>query len=105
MAVGTGGAAEDLAVARVRRDALSAATHESVHGGYDPTFANEDPNRVLPLDAMRDLERSGRIGRLHERYYATVGNATSVETARRFGRDIARCLVDYGVQAVVLTST
>ncbi len=84
---------------------LSSQTHESVHGGYDPTFANQDPNRVLPLDVMRALERSGRIARLHGRYFATVGNATSVERAQRYGAEIAAKLVNEGVQAVVFTST
>jgi glycine reductase len=86
-------------------DALSAETHETVHGGYDPTYANEDPNRVLPLDVMRELEREGRVGALHDRYYATVGNGTSVAMAREFGAEIALRLLNDGVQAVVLTST
>jgi len=70
-------------------DALSSESYETVHGGYDPTHANADPNRVLPLDMARELERDGRIGRLHDYYYATVGNATEVARARRFGREIA----------------
>ncbi len=86
-------------------DRLSADTHQSVHGGYDPTYANDDPNRVLPLDVVRDLEREGRIGRLSETYYATVGNATSVERAQQYGQEIAAELVNVGVQAVILTST
>lgn len=86
-------------------DRLSAETHESVHGGYDPTYANADPNRVLPLDVVRALEREGRIGHLHETYCATVGNATSVENAKRFGEEIAAKLVNVGAQAVILTST
>lgn len=84
---------------------LTAASHQSVHGGYDPTYANADPNRVLPLDVMRDFEREGRIGRLHNRYFATVGNATSVKRAARFGQEIAAQLVNEGVQAVIFTST
>ena len=86
-------------------DRLSADTHQSVHGGYDPTYANQDPNRVLPLDAARSLERERRIGKLSETYYATVGNATSVERARRYGEEIAAQLVNEGVQAVIFTST
>ncbi len=85
--------------------ALSAETHQTAHGGYDPTFANADPNRVLPVDALRRLERAGRVGALYEHYFATVGNGTSVENARRFGAEIAAKLVDAGVQAVILTST
>jgi len=84
---------------------LSADSHQTVHGGYDPTYANQDPNRVLPLDAVRALEREGRIGRLHETYYATVGNATSVERAKLYGAQIAALLINVGVQAVILTST
>jgi len=86
-------------------DGLSANTHQSVHGGYDPTYANEDPDRVLPVDAARWLEKQGRIGKLSETYYATVGNATSVERARRYGQEIAALLVNEGVQAVIFTST
>lgn len=84
---------------------LTPDSHETVHGGYDQTYANEDPNRVLPLDVMRDLEREGLIGRLYPSYYATVGNGTSVANARRFAEEIVRELVRDGVQAVIITST
>lgn len=84
---------------------LSSATHQTAHGGYDPTHANADPNRVVPLDVMRALEDEGAIGRLYPRYFATVGNGTSVARARRFGEEIAAQLVSDGVQAVILTST
>ncbi len=86
-------------------ETLSAESHETAHGGYDPTFANADPNRVLPVDALRALEGEGRIGALHERYWATVGNGTSVDRAHRFGEEIAAQLVADGVQAVIFTST
>ncbi len=84
---------------------LTAASHQTVHGGYDPTFANENPNRVLPLDAVRDLESAGAFGALHDTYYATVGNATSVANAQKYGRSIAEKLLANAVQAVILTST
>lgn len=84
---------------------LSPQSHETAHGGYDPTYANEDPHRVLPLDVVRDLEREGVIGRLYPYYYATVGNGTSVASAREFAREIAKDLVRDGVEAVIITST
>lgn len=83
---------------------LEAKDYQSAHGGYDNTYANADPNRVLPIDAMRELEREMRF-RLHEWYYATVGNGTSVDNARRFAKEISVELVRDGVQAVILTST
>ena len=84
---------------------LSPESFESVHGGYDPAYANEDPHRVLPLDVLRDLEREGVIGALYPFYYATVGNGTSVANAKKFALEIIKDLLNDGVQAVILTST
>ncbi len=86
-------------------DKLTDASHETAHGGYDPVYANEDPNRVLPIDVLRQLEQEGVIGKLHELYYATVGNGTSVANAKKFGAEIATRLKDAAVSAVILTST
>ena len=59
------------------------------HGGYDNRIAQEDPNRLLPLDVMRELEREKVIGKVADVFYSTAGNATSVENATRFGKAIA----------------
>jgi betaine reductase len=84
---------------------LEAGRYESVHGGFDVTLANEDPNRLVPLDAVRELEGEGRIGRVHDAFYTTTGNGTPVAAATRFGREIAAELTDAGVQAVLLSGT
>lgn len=84
---------------------LSPESFESVHGGYDPAYANEDPHRVLPLDVLRDLETEGVIGALYPFYYATVGNGTSIANAKKFAREIIKDLLNDGVGAVILTST
>ncbi len=86
-------------------DDLTAATHATAHGGYDPVYANEDADRVLPVDVMRDLAAEKKIGKLHEYWYATVGNGTAVASAASYGRSIAEDLKAAGVQAVILTST
>lgn len=86
-------------------DNMTSETHETAHGGYDPTYANDDPDRVVPLDVMRDLEREGKIGKVFEYFYATVGNGTSVANAAKFGAEIAKDLKEGGVTAVILTST
>jgi betaine reductase len=86
-------------------ETLSAARYESVHGGFDVTLGNEDPNRLVPLDTARELEREGRIGRLHEAFYTTTGNGTPVVTSTRFGREIAGELREAGVGAVLLSGT
>ena len=86
-------------------DKLSSADHETAHGGYDPVYANEDPNRVLPVDVMREFEREGKIGKLHNLYYATVGNGTAVASAKAFAAEYAQKLKKAGVDAVIMTST
>ena len=84
---------------------LTSETHCTAHGGYDATYADQDADRVLPVDVLRDLEREGVIGHLHNKFYATVGNGTSVANAKRFGAEIVNRLVADGVTAVILTST
>jgi len=86
-------------------DSATDKLYATAHGGYDPTYANHDPNRVLPLDVMRDLEREGAFGKLYETWYSTVGNGTSVAMARKFGEEMGQALKAAGVDAVILTST
>lgn len=87
------------------RDGLPPGEYQSVHGGFSTVAANQDPNRILPLDAARDLEREGRIGRLHGEYLVTAGNGTSVADATRFGAEWADELRRAGVRAAILTAT
>lgn len=84
---------------------LTEATYETAHGGYDPVYANEDSDRVLPVDVLRDLEKEGKIGELHRYFYTTVGNGTSVGNSKKFAAEFAQELVADGVKAVILTST
>lgn len=85
--------------------ALSEADSETAHGGYDPTYANKEPNRVLPVDVLRDMEKEGVFKKLYDKYYTTVGNGTPVANAKRFGTEIGQKLKKDGVSAVILTST
>lgn len=87
------------------RDTVAAGEYRSVHGGFSTVWANEDPNRILPLDVARQLEKEGAIGRLHGEYLVTAGNGTSVANARRFGVEWVGELRRLGVQAALLTAT
>ena len=84
---------------------LASGSYESIHGGYDATAANANPNYVVPLDAMRDLLKEGAFKDLLPRYYVTSGVGTSVAEGRRLGREIAADLKRSGVDAVLLTAT
>jgi len=84
---------------------LKKGEYETVHGGFDPVYALDDPDRVLPLDAMRVIEKEGVIGKLYNYFYTTVGNTTAVSSAERFGEAIAKELISNGVSGAILTST
>ncbi len=84
---------------------MTPENYESVHGGYDREWANVDPDVVLPLDVMRELEAEGVIGKIHPIFYTTTGTGTAVANAERFGREIGEELKKAGVDAAILTST
>ena len=86
-------------------DTVASGDFESVHGGFSTQWANADPNRILPLDVAREMEREGAIGRLHGEYLGTTGNGTTVADARRFGMEWAAELRQANIQAVILTAT
>lgn len=86
-------------------DDLTEETYETAHGGYDPVYANEDADRVLPVDVLREFEREGVIGKLHNKFYTTVGNGTAVLSSKAFADEYAQKLIADGVDAVIMTST
>jgi len=86
-------------------DSFNPADYEVNHEGYDSVFVRQDPNRLVPVDVMRDLEKEGLIGRLHDKFYSTTGVANIVETMRKMGQTIAKELKEEGVSGVILTST
>jgi betaine reductase len=86
-------------------DDLKGEDYEISHGGYDPQFVRQDPDRLVPLDVMRELEREGVIGKLHDEFISTSGLANPLSNTRRMGREMAERVKQLGVDAVILTST
>jgi glycine reductase len=84
---------------------LKGADYEISHGGYDPQFVRQDPDRLVPLDVMRDLEREGVIGQLHEEFISTSGLSNPLSNTRRMGREMAAKAKELGIDAIILTST
>jgi glycine reductase len=84
---------------------LNGADYEISHGGYDPQFVRQDPDRLVPLDVMRDLEREGVIGQLHEEFISTSGLSNPLSNTRRMGREMAAKAKELGIDAIILTST
>lgn len=77
----------------------------TIHGGYDPIYANESPDRVVPYDALKKLEKNGEIGGVYEYFYTTTGTGTAVGNSIKFGTEIGKELKEAGVDGVILTST
>lgn len=87
------------------KSGLEAGDAEGWHGGYITEWVNADPDRNVPLDAARALERAGVIGKLHDYYITTTGNVANISTMVRIGREIAHYLQEQGVTAAILTAT
>jgi glycine reductase complex component B subunit gamma len=87
------------------KDSLHPDDYEVQHAGYDSVFVRQDPHRLVPVDVMRQLEREGVIGELHEKFYSTTGVANVVETMNQIGQAMAEELKQGGVDGVILTST
>lgn len=86
-------------------DDLTGDAYTSAHGMAAGKFADEDPDRLLPLDVLREMEKENVFKKLLDHYYVTVGNGTSVESATKYAHEIAKELLAQGVDAVVLTGT
>lgn len=86
-------------------DRLNPDDYEVAHLGYDTTAVNQDPNRLVPVDVLRHLEREGVIGKLCESFYATTGFETSPENSTRMGQSIAKELKAEGVNGVIFLSS
>ncbi len=86
-------------------DTLSKNDFMTLHGGYDRQFVLENPNLVVPLDALRKLEKEGEFGELVNYFATTTGTGTATGSAAKFGDEIGKRFKAEGVDGVILTST
>ena len=84
---------------------MKAEDYEVSHQGYNNAFVLQDPNRLVPVDCLREEVRKGRIGALLDRYYMTAGVMTPLDMSKKLGEGIAQALLADHVDAVILTST
>jgi betaine reductase len=75
------------------------------HPGYDGKYVVDDPDRLIPLDAMRKLEEQGYIGKIYDEFMSTTGLGGSTENGKKIAKEIIAHLKNSGVDAIVLTST
>jgi betaine reductase len=86
-------------------ESLSPKEWEAYHAGYFNHIVNSNPNYILPLSFLRDLERQGRVGKVHEHIYALPGVSTPVAVSMGHGRSIAEDLKSGGVEGALLVAT
>lgn len=86
-------------------DRLDASDFEVSHQGYNNAFVLQNPNRLVPVDALRALEKEGKIGGLLECYFTTAGVMTPMDMGKKIGVGMANDLKKENVDAIILTST
>ena len=86
-------------------DSLQEGGYITIHGGYDPVYANDLPDRVAPLDLMKEAVKEGKIGKVYKDFYTTTGTGTAVGKSEEFGTEIGKELKEAGVDGVIMTST
>lgn len=86
-------------------DDLVKGEYMTIHAGFDPAAANDDSDVIVPLDAMRQYQKEGKIGGVYRYFFSTVGTGTTQAEAARMGKEIAEHLNMDGIRAAVLTST
>jgi glycine reductase len=84
---------------------LPGKQYESIHRGFDTHSINENPNRLLPVDVLKDMEERGQLGGISSFFYSTCGCGTYISEAKRMGQEIANILKSEGTQGVILPST
>ncbi len=88
-----------------REECLDRNRYEVVHQGYETTYVEENPSRLLPVNVFRTLEKCHLIGKLHHEFITTSGVMTSVEDCIKIGKGIAEYMKHHNIYAAIELST
>jgi len=70
---------------------------------FDHTGLASDPNLAFPIDRVRELAESGRIGSINQRHLSFMGSITAPgRLTKRTAPEAVRKLVEDGVEAALL---
>lgn len=84
---------------------LLPGVYKTIHAGFDPAAADNDPNVIVPVDAMKYYVKEGKVGSLHNYFYSTVGTGTTENEAARMAREMVPFLKEDRVDGIIMTST
>lgn len=80
--------------------------YEVAHAGYFNDHVLARPDRLVPVDVMRDLAKEGKIGKLHRTFFSTSGCTTVSKRCGEMGDEMGAVMKKGGiVGAAILTST
>ncbi|CEO29664.1 glycine reductase complex component B subunit gamma [[Clostridium] sordellii] len=84
---------------------LKSGVYKTIHAGFDPAVADDDPDVITPIDALKLYEKEGYIGKLHEYFYSTVGTGTTQAEASKMANEMIPYLKESNVDAIIMVST
>lgn len=88
------------------KDAFENGDYEVVHAGYFNDYVLEDPNRLIPYEAMKKLVSEGQVGSMDNTYYSMPACTTVSKRGAEVGTEMAEMMLKQGnIDAVILTST
>jgi glycine reductase len=100
-----GGASEFFRYSIEGLTTLSSDDWESVHRGFYTNIVNQNPDYILPLNVMREMEEAGEFRDLYPWFFSTSGVGTAVAESKRMGEEMAQEMKEAGVRACVLVAT
>lgn len=77
----------------------------SIHGGYNVSYAAENPMLLVPWDALRQHLKDGHFSYLYPYVYSLSGNQTAKGDAIRMAGEILAEFRKDGIDAVIVGST
>lgn len=83
---------------------LTSDCYEVSHQGYDASYVEEDPNRMVPLDVLRELEAEHVLKRVYPYFLSTTGVMMSRRQSEQLAKRIAQYAVTHAVDAALITS-
>ncbi len=80
--------------------------YEVAHAGYFNDYVLQDPNRLAPLNILKELVAEGKLGGVSDLFYSMPACTTVSKQGTANGIEMAKMMKERGdVDAVILTST
>lgn len=86
-------------------DSMTPGRWECVHRGFFTDIVNQEPNYILPLNLIRQLQTKKEVGKVHGEFFSTSGVGTAVADSRRIGAQMAGEMKEAGVRACIMVAT